>query len=355
LTNRLKNLRNLFDGLKLDAFLVTFLPHLHYLSGFSGSNGIGLVTRRGAFLVSDSRYTEQIKSEVKGWKVFISTGSLIEEISRQKLIKPGMRIGVDGNTIVLSTYLQLKKTFPGARFLPKVEVVDNICAVKDESEIALLRKAASISDAVFDELLGIIKPGMEELEVAAEISYRHKLHGAVGDSFEPMVVSGARGALVHGSASNKKLKKGEMLTLDFGCVYQGYNSDMTRTIALGKPSGEMQKIYAAVLLAQHRAIEAARSGLGGKELDAIARDIIAKAGYKDYFQHSLGHGIGLQVHELPRISIRSKQTLASGNVVTIEPGIYVPDVGGVRIEDMVLIRDGRCETLTHSPKHLIVL
>jgi Xaa-Pro aminopeptidase len=352
---RLEKLRRLFDGLGIDAFLVTFLPHLRYFSGFSGSSGIGLVTRKSASFVTDGRYAQQIRNEVKGWQTFIAPESSFEEIRKQKLIRPGWRVAVDGNALILSHYKQLKKLFPAVRFVPKVDVVEQIASIKDASEIDSIKKAVLITDKVFLEILELIAPDVSELDIAAEISYRQRRHGADGDAFEPIVVSGERGALPHGKPTAKKVRRGEFVTLDFGCVVHGYHSDLTRTIALGRPSPEARKIHDVVLTAQLRAIEAAKSGIKASELDAVARNYIKAEGYDKHFRHSLGHGLGLQIHEAPRISVQSKAILAAGNVVTIEPGIYVPKLGGVRIEDDIVIADGQCEILNRSPKNLIIV
>jgi Xaa-Pro aminopeptidase len=352
---RLQKLRSQFESLRIDAFLVTFQPHLRYLSGFSGSNGLGLITHHSASLLTDGRYRDQVRQEVKGWNIYIANDGLLKEVQNRKLLRAGIRVGFDGNNTQFEFYRQVKRTFPKVRFLPKVDVIEKIAAVKEAEEIKKIRRAVAITDKTFSEILEIIKPGMTELDVAAEISYRQRKNGAEADAFETIVASGERSALPHGRASSKKLKRGELITLDFGCIYQGYHSDMTRTIALGKPNTEAIKIYTTVLDAQQKAIASAKSEMKTKDLDAVARDLIKRNGYGKYFQHSLGHGIGLQIHEPPRISALSKGTLETGNVITIEPGVYIPKFGGVRIEDDVVITNGACEVLTQSPKELIVV
>jgi len=353
--SRLQKLRSQFDALRIDAFLVTFLPHLRYLSGFSGSNGLGVVTKKSAHFLTDGRYAFQVKQEVIGWKTIITPGSLFEEAHREGLIRPGMRIGFDGNTLIFDQFRQLKKMFPKVKFLPKSDTVEKIAIVKDENEIRCIKQAVEITDRVFSEILPLIKPGVSELDIAAEISYRQRKHGAEADAFESIVASGERGALPHGRATAKKIKQRELVTLDFGCVYEGYHSDLTRTVAVGKPHHEAKLMYSIVLDAQKKAIDAASHGVKGKDLDAVARDHIRKFGYDKFFRHSLGHGLGLQIHEPPRISVLSTATLETGNVVTIEPGIYVPGFGGVRIEDDIVIRNGHCEVLNRSPKELLIL
>ena len=352
---RLQQLRARFDTLGIDAFAVTFLPHLRYLSGFSGSSGLGIVTRRSAWLITDGRYAEQVKSEVHNWKVIISTAGLFEELERQNILRTGWRVGFDGNSLLYTQFKDLKRAMPSVKFLPKVDCIEQIAAVKEPKEIDAIKRAVSITDTVFTEILDLIKPGVTEIDIAAEISYRQRRHGAEGDAFETIVASGERSALPHGRASAKKLKRGELVTLDFGCVVDGYHSDMTRTVALGAPSAEARTIYEVVAVAQRKAIEAAKSGMAAKALDAVARDHIKEHGYDKYYRHSLGHGLGLQIHEPPRISVLSKATLVTGNVITIEPGVYVPRFGGVRIEDDVVITNGSCEVLNRSPKELLIL
>jgi Xaa-Pro aminopeptidase len=352
---RLRKLRDQFAQIGVDSFLVTFQPHLRYLSGFSGSAGAGLVSADSAVLLTDGRYADQVRGEVAGWKVAVCRDGFLDELGRRRLLWPGERVGFDGNTVTYAQYRLFKKTFPGVTFRPRVDCVEKIAVVKDEEEIANIRKAVSITDRVFSDVLGLIRPGIRELDIAAEISYRHLKYGAEGDAFETIVASGERGALPHGRASMKKIARREMVTLDFGCVVLGYHSDMTRTVAVGRPVPEAAKIYRTVLDAQSRAVEAAKGGIRTGDLDAVARSAIRKEGYDRYFRHSLGHGLGLQIHEPPRISVLSKSVLQPGNVVTIEPGIYVAGLGGVRIEDDVVIRADGCEVLNRSAKELIVL
>jgi len=332
--SRLSSLRSTFASLNIDAFLVTNFPHIRYISGFSGSNGVAVVTNRGNFIVTDGRYAEQIKREATGWTIGIANDyDLYALIKRKNIFRPGMRVGFDGNTVTLAQYRSLKKTFPKLLFRPRADVMEKIAISKDEHEIRLLKEAISITDKVFTDILSVVKPGVAEADIAAELTYRHRKYGADGDAFEPIVASGTMGALPHARASSKKIKKGEMVTLDFGCIVQGYHSDLTRTVAVGKPSKEMQTIYGIVLEAQLRAIEAAHSGMTAFALDAVARDLIKKYGYGKYFQHSLGHGLGLQIHEPPKVSFTNKSILPERCVVTIEPGIYVANLGGVRIGD----------------------
>lgn len=353
--NRIDLLRKRFDELKIDSFLITFLPHLRYVTGFSGSNGLALVGRNECYLITDGRYTTQVRNEVKGWKIIIAKNDIIEEFNRQRILHPGQRVGFDGNSIIFNQFQLLKKSHPSIKFIPLVDCIETIACVKDEIEISKIVKAVDITDIVFKEILSLLKPGVSEIDIAAEISYRHKMHGAQNDAFEPIVASGFRGALPHGRASSKKIKSGEMITLDFGCIVEGYHSDMTRTVSIGKPRTEMKKAYQVVYDAQLKALEAARNGVKAAYVDSVARKYIHDKNYGKYFRHSLGHGIGLQIHEQPRLSVLSKAILKTGNVVTIEPGIYLPELGGVRIEDDIVVRNGYCDILNKSTKELLVL
>lgn len=352
---RLEELRQSFSGARIHALLVTRLPHVRYLTGFSGSNGICLVTNNKCYFLSDGRYREQAHKEVEHARVIIAKGSLFSEISTRKLLNGAGRVGVESHHLSVSSLETLKKLFPSTKFVSTQSLVENIAAVKDASEIHSIKKAVAITDRVFTKILTILKAGVSELDVAAEISYLHKKFGAEADAFEPIVASGTRGALPHARPSAKKIRNGELVTLDFGCRYNGYHSDLTRTVAVGKPSSKARKVYQVVLDAQQRALDAVASNMKATALDHVARSYIKKKGFGKYFIHSLGHGLGLEIHEAPRISALSKDILLEGNVITIEPGIYIPNVGGVRIEDDVLIHNGGCDVLNKSPKELIVV
>lgn len=352
---RLTSLRNLLRSQRLDALVVSFIPHIRYLTGFTGSNAICLITESDQILVTDPRYETQVRKEVKKFRILIGNGSLLEELQSVKIFTKRIRVGFQSEHLSYAIYKNLRTLFRQTRFLPALEILDSLTSVKDDKEISAIKNATKISDRVFKKILPIVKAGVRELDIAAEISYLHKSFGAESDAFEPIVASGHNSALPHARASAKKIRKGDLLILDFGCRYDGYHSDLTRTIAVGKVTKEKRRIYETVLEAQQKAIANARSGLSGKKLDQVARNVIRKAGYDKYFKHSLGHGLGLQVHELPKISPLSKDVLCEGNVITIEPGIYIPSIGGVRIEDDVLITGNGCEVLTKAEKDLIIV
>lgn len=354
-SQRIELLRAQFEKKKIDGFLTSYLPHLRYLSGFSGSNGLLFVTRKKILFFSDFRYKEQSVYEVTADEKIITQGSLFSEAAKKNARLKISRIGFEEEYLSYATAKIVKEKFHFSTLVAVRGLVEEQRAVKSEDEIENITRAIAISDRVFTKILGKIKPGISENDISAEISYWHRKYGASGEAFDTIAASGIRGALPHGNASAKKISLGEFVTIDFGCVYNGYHSDMTRTIAVGNPNSEMKKVYAIVLEAQQRACEYVKAGLAAKSLDAIARNVITKRGYGKYFGHSLGHGIGLEIHELPRLSAKSNEILRTGNVITIEPGIYLPQKFGVRIEDSCVVRDHGIEILTTSPKELIIL
>lgn len=352
---RLQEVRQRLEVSRLDALFISHLPHVRYLTDFTGSNGICIVTRRKQYFFTDSRYLDQAKAEIEGFEILISRDGLFEAVRKRSVLKGQRRVGFESQFVSVFAFNRLKGLFPATMFVPTRSVIEGIATIKDESEIKCIRRAAAISDNVFRKVLPVLKDGIAELDVAAEISYWHKRYGADGDAFNPIVASGVRGALPHARASAKKIKRGELVTLDFGCRLGGYNCDITRTVAVGRPINRARRIHRVVLDAQRKAIEAARGGMKARALDRIARRHIHEEGYGKYFCHSLGHGLGFELHEPLRLSAQSKDILIAGNVVTIEPGIYIPAFGGVRIEDDIVIRQNGCEVLTGAPKELIVL
>ncbi|MCS7229884.1 MAG: Xaa-Pro peptidase family protein [Candidatus Kryptonium sp.] len=350
---KLEKVRRKLDELKIDAVLITHLPNIRYLTGFSGSSALCVITKTDAFFITDFRYEEQSKQQVKGFKRFIAIGKTsIDLIYEENIFGKVKKVGFEAHRASFSFVQELKNKFKNLKFVPTKNFIEEISAIKTDDEIENIKSAIKISEKVFQEILKIIKPGISEIDIASEITYLHRKYGAEKDAFDIIVASGWRSALPHGVATDKKLKKGELVVIDFGCVYNGYHSDITRTISIGKPSAEARKIYQIVLDAQTKAIENARSGLKASELDSIARNYIKQKGYGKFFGHSLGHGIGTETHTLPRIAPKSDYILQNGNVITIEPGIYIPGFGGVRIEDDILI-NSNASILTSLPKNLI--
>ena len=353
--SRLSRLRQRMRSAGLDALLVSSLSDVRYLTGFTGSNALVIVRRRSLTLVTDTRYALQSSIEARGIRRIISRDSLAEGAAMARGLDGLGIVGFEAQHVTYAQYRQLRRLFPRIEFRSTADIVEDVATVKDRMEVKAIRRAAAISDQVFSELMPLLKPGVTELDIAAEISYRQRRHGAARDSFEPIVASGERGALPHGRATDRRIRRGELVTMDFGCVVEGYCSDLTRTVAVGRPSQEQRRAYEIVLEAQTAAIEAVQPGMLGRDLDIVARSHIGRAGYGKYFNHSLGHGIGLRIHERPRISVASRDRLRQGNVITIEPGVYFPGRWGLRIEDDVLITASGCTVLTTSPKHLIVL
>lgn len=354
-SRRIASLRRHLKAHRLDALIVTSIPHIRYISGFTGSNALCVFTNSYQVLITDSRYDAQVREEVKGFRLIISEDGLFPELAARKVLSGKIRVGFQDQDVSYAIYQNLQTYFPKCKFIPAADLIERIVTIKEKNEIDLIRNAVKITDLVFHRILSRLKADITELDVAAEITYLHRKMGAEGDAFDPIVASGVRSSLPHARASNKRLQHGDLVILDFGCRYQGYHSDLTRTVAVGEISKEKEKIYQTVLDAQKRAIDAARDGIPVQKLDFIARYCISKAGFAKYFKHSLGHGIGLQVHELPKISALSEDNLTTGNVVTIEPGIYIPGLGGVRIEDDIVIKEGGCEVLNNATKDLLIV
>jgi len=355
-SHRIVQLRSQMAERSLDAMLVTHLPHIRYMAGFSGSAGMLVVTSDKALFITDFRYQEQIRKELRSNVTGVVDRAPYDYLKREGIIAPTMRVGFQEGYLTVSSFENLKKKFRGTKFEPTGSLVSELVTVKTAEEIRHVKKAADIAAKVYAEVLKIVRPGMRETEVAMEISYLGKKFGSEGDAFDIIVASGPRGALPHGRASSRKIKNHELVTLDFGCIHNGFNSDMTRTFAVGTPSAEAQKIYDIVLRSEQMGVRAARPGMTGKELDDVCRDEIVAAGYGEAFGHSTGHGLGIEVHEGPAVSFRGEnQVLREGMIVTIEPGIYLPGRCGVRIEDDVAITASGRKVLTSSPRELIVL
>ncbi len=356
MASRITQLRAALKSNSLDGILVTHLPHIQYLSGFAGSAGVLLVTAKKATLFSDFRYQQQMAEQVRDGVVGIVERDPYVRMIADKLVEPGMSIGFQDGYVSVAQHAGLKKAFKRVKLEPTGALVATITLVKTPEEIAHIKKAADIAGKVYRKVLEMAKPGLREMDIAAEISYMGRRMGADGDAFDIIVASGPRGALPHGRASERKIRKGEMVTLDFGFCVNGLNSDMTRTFSVGTPSDEARKVYDIVLEAQKRGVAAVRAGVTGKQVDAACRDHISAAGYGEMFGHSTGHGLGIQVHESPRLATSGgDDLLMPGMVVTIEPGIYLPESCGVRIEDDVVVTDGGCTVLTSAPKKLIIV
>jgi Xaa-Pro aminopeptidase len=325
--DRIIEMRQAIWEQNLPNFLVSRLSNIRFLCGFTGSAGILLFTPKKVRFFTDFRYKTQAQEEVKSAEIIIYPDDLIAEMHRRSLLMKG-KIGYEAHYLDVATYQHLVDRFPHLDWTPTHKFVEQLAAVKTPEEIQKIRKAAAITDEVFSEILPLLKPGVQENEISAEISYRHRRKGAEGDAFPPIVASGVRSALPHGIAGEKKIQYGDIVTIDMGCIYQGYASDLTRTVAIGKIHPKLKTVYNVVQQAQAAAIAAAKPGLAAKDLDGVAREIIQKAGFGDFFGHGLGHGLGIEVHSEPRVSFNSDDILKADQVITIEPGIYIPELGG---------------------------
>jgi len=352
---RLARLRARLREEHIDALVVSLLPNVRYLTGFTGSHGIALVTAAHAWFLTDSRYRLQAAQEVRGFRRIVTSHDLLDTIASRDLLRRCKRLGFESESVTYAQYSRFRAALHRTTFVPTRNLVETLAIPKELEELASIARAIAITDRVFGELLAIVRPGVAERDLAAEITYRHRRNGADGDAFEPIVASGARGALPHARASAKTIAPGEFVTMDFGCTVDGYCADLTRTVAVGRTTPAQRRVYATVLAAQRAALDAARAGMPARELDAAARTRIAADGYAKYFTHSLGHGLGLRIHERPRISPLSTERLLVGSVVTIEPGIYIPERCGVRIEDDIVLTSSGCTVLTSAPKELLTL
>lgn len=352
--NRLSNLQRILKEEKLDALLVTNPYNLRYISNFTGTTGLALITQEEAFFVTDFRYTQQAADQAEGFEIIRNVGPIFAEVKKIVEKKSIDLLGFEDAYVSFRNYDELEDMLD-CDLIPASGMIEELREVKDESEIAAIKKACEIADAGFQYILDYLKPGVSEIEIANRLDFYMRELGATGVSFDTIVASGYRSAMPHGVASHKLIEKGDFVTLDYGCYYNGYVSDMTRTVAVGEPKPQLKEIYQIVLEAQLKVNAEVKPGLSGIEVDSIARDLISSYGYGEHFGHSNGHGIGLEIHEGPNTSQKAPKRLVKGNVITNEPGIYLEGIGGVRIEDDLLITETGNEVLIHSPKELIIL
>lgn len=353
---RIEKLRTIIKEKQLDAIIITSRPNTFYLSGFGGSSSVIIVTREEAFFATDFRYIEIAGKTCGGdytVEMFSSDADshMVGKINDLAVC----RVGFEESDVSQGRYSGWEEKLGRVEFVKTQSEIDLLRIKKEPGEIQLIQKAVDIADMAFAHIIEYIKPGMSENEVAAELEYVMRKNGASSHSFETIVASGKRSSLPHGHASEKIIEKGDPVTMDFGAMAGGYCSDMTRTVFAGKPDPEMEKIYNIVLEAQQISEDGVHAGKRGFEVDKISRDIIYGAGYEGCYGHGLGHGVGIMVHENPRLSQKSTTLLEDGMVVTVEPGIYVKDFGGVRIEDMVVVNGETPIVLTKSPKKMIIL
>ncbi len=352
----ISSVNNLNSSLgKNEAFLITSEENMRYLTGFPHSEGRVFITENEAIFFVDSRYIEAVTKSVSSCEVVLMT-SFHKQLG-EHIEKLGIKtVFTEAEGISVADFSALCEKIPCEFKAEKTgELLTSLRRKKNEYEKNKILEAQAIAEKAFDHILGFIKEGVTEREIALELDFFMLRNGAECVSFDTIAVSGKNSSLPHGVPSDKKIARGDFITLDYGAVVDGYHSDMTRTVAVGELSSKQIEVYETVLSAQKKSLEALRAGVSGFDADKAARDIIESAGYGSFFGHGTGHGVGLQIHESPRLSPKSKHVLEVGDVVTVEPGIYLPDEFGVRIEDMAFITENGFENLTKSPKSLIIL
>jgi Xaa-Pro aminopeptidase len=358
---RTRNIRQQLSRAKLDALLISHLPNIRYLCGFTGSAGFLLLTEDdGGVLFTDSRYKRQAREEVSGAKVIIAPKAVInaagEWIAARGKKSKNWTVGIEAEHLTVAEKKQLADLSPSrVRLRSAPPLVDRARMLKDDEELTLVRQAVKLGATLFDRALEVLVPGTKESEVAAEMEYTARQAGAEAMSFPTIIASGARSAMPHGRASEQTIPSGAFVVCDFGVILAGYCSDQTRTVWVGAVPEEARNAYAAVKDAQETAIAAVGAGVSVGEVDAAGRKVLRKAGFGRYFTHSSGHGVGLEIHELPRIAAGQSEVLKPGMVITIEPGIYFPGKWGIRIEDMVAVTENGCEVLTPTGKEFMAV
>ena len=316
-----------------------------------------LITWEKAYLFTDSRYIEAAEKSVsKDVEIRqFGAGKKLSELIKNALSDCGATtVGAEEESLPYATFLRYEELLE-RKLTPAQSILSELRASKSEEEQGYMRQAQAIAEKTLEDVLGIIKPGVSERDIAAEITYRLLKHGGEGNSFDPIAVTGLNSSMPHGVPGDTLVKEGDFITMDFGCIYNGYCSDMTRTVAVGSASEEMKNVYHTVLTAQKAGICAARAGIAGKEIDLAARTVIENAGYGEYFGHSFGHSLGLYIHESPSASPMSETVMPVGAVISAEPGIYIPNKFGVRIEDVLILDEDGCENITKAPKELMIL
>ncbi|GAA0135687.1 Xaa-Pro dipeptidase [Paenibacillus sp. YSY-4.3] len=353
--SRVNRLREAMKLKSLEAVWITGAVNRQYLTGFTGSSGYVLITLDKSYLLTDFRYMTQAAEQAASFEI-VEHGSSVAKTLKELLAEQKIsELGFEEENVVFSTYRAYEQELQPVKLIPSAGLVEGLRIYKDDHELALMKQAAELADQTYMHMLKVLRPGVTEREMALEIEIFMRKNGATSSCFDTIVASGERSALPHGVASDRVLRADEFVKMDFGALLNGYCSDITRTIMLGKPSPKHREIYDIVLEAQLHTLAHLRPGMTGREADALARDIITRYGYGEQFGHSTGHGLGMEVHEAPRLSKLSDDVLQPGMVVTVEPGIYIPGFGGVRIEDDVVITEDGCRRLTESSKDFTVI
>jgi len=352
---RQRSVQKILDSNDLNGILFSSMENIRYLCGFTGSDGDLLVTQKESFFLTDSRYWTQVEDEVKGSQIIHYKKKLDGMVSLLLDLKI-KRVGFESASLTFSSYRSLLEKLANAlELIPLEDEIKSLRAVKDAQELASIRTAIDISSNAFLQTIKMLKEGVLEREIALEIEFFMKRNGAEAMSFDIIVATGKRSALPHGKATNKRIERGDLILIDFGSEYQGYHSDQTRTVVCANPSSEQKRVYQVVREAHDKAIEVIQPGIPIQKVDAAARNHIHEKGYGEYFGHGTGHGVGIAVHEEPGINMENKGLVQEGMVFTIEPGIYIPDWGGVRIEDMIRVGPQGAEVLTFLPEELRVI
>ncbi len=355
---RLQQLHFTLEEQKTEALVISHLPNIRYLTNFSGSSAHLFITNNELHFITDDRYAEQIKTELyplNNLKTYISRDPWKTAVE-EGILRRVQTLAFEADKTFYSTAVETRNKIRPIKFKPVDDLMERFTIPKSPEEVEYIQKACDIAIKTYEHILGFIKPGVTEKEIELEIAYHSRKLGSEGDAFPIIVVSGTRGALVHGSASTKKIKNGDVIIMDFGCIVNGFHSDITRTVAVGKATKEHKAMYKMLVSAKDSAIAIARPGMNGKTVDNAARSIIAKEGYGEFFQHSLGHGIGLVAHEKPIITFRmDDQTIPESCVLAIEPGVYLPEKFGMRVEDMVYVGRGGCKYMTKAPEEIPVI
>ena len=350
-----ENIAAALKGRGLDAMLVTSDPGEFYAVGFRGE-GAALITPDKTWYYTDSRYIEAARQLISGAEVILWTAGngFREQIAALVKAHGVVKLGFEEEVMSVSSHTAWTKAVE-AQFVPASELLTTLRQVKDAGELAAMREAQRVTDEALLEILNFIKPGLTESEVAARLTYIMARKGAERNSFDPIVACGANGSKPHAVPGPAVIQSGQFVTMDFGCVVHGYCSDMTRTVAVGQPTEEMELVYNTVLCAQLAGIAAAHAGVTGKEVHEAGAKVIADAGYGEYFGHGFGHSLGIEIHENPGFHLRNDKPIPAGALLSAEPGIYLPGKFGVRIEDVIMLTEGGCIDITHSPKQLIIL
>lgn len=350
---RITALRNKLKYIGADAILIEKKENYRYMSGFTGTFAYLIISNEDSLILTDSRYTEQAAKQAPDYELVNFIGSnVIENILIEKNIK---KLAIEGDTVTVTKYKDYQKIETLNEIIISSGIVEALRKIKDDEEISLIKKAVMLADEGFKHILKYIRPGITEKDIEMELEYYMRKSGASGASFDIIVATGTRTSMPHAIAGDTLVKNGDAVMIDFGCIFDGYCSDITRTVFVGKPDKEMKRIYDTVMRVQKAGIENALEGKYAADVHMTVSDMIDQAGYKGRFGHALGHGVGLEIHELPKVSLFGSEALVNNMVVTVEPGIYVPGLGGVRIEDMLVINSKTPIVLTESPKEMIIL